>query len=179
MDASEQHFMEELYQEYKRLMYTTAGKYVSTREDREDVVHDALLRLLKRPELLQSISGGALPGYIVYTVRSAAVDHLRWQKRQISTDGDPGSVELIPAPAEPMEEGMILADEVARLREVWPRLSGEERLLLEGKYIWGYTDPELAEQFHCKSDSVRMKLTRARRKALRELERGKEGQRDA
>ena len=42
----------------------------------------------------------------------------------------------------------------------------EDRLLLEGKYILGYTDAELADMLGCKKSSVRMKLTRARRRAF-------------
>lgn len=176
MDTSEERFMEELYREYKSLMFATAGKYISGTEEREDVVHDALLRLLKRPGLLQSMNSRSLPGYIVYTVRSAAVDHLRRQKKRTELVDDAGAVETVPGREVSMDDRLILADEVARLKEVWPRLSEEERLLLEGKYIWGCSDHELAEQVHCKDSSIRMKLTRARRKALAELEDGKEGQ---
>ena len=50
---------------------------------------------------------------------------------------------------------------------MWVRLTEEEQLLLEGKYILGYEDGELAGMLGCKKDSVRMKLTRARRRALR------------
>lgn len=37
---------------------------------------------------------------------------------------------------------------------------------MEGKYILGYTDAELADMLGCKKSSVRMKLTRARRRAF-------------
>lgn len=54
-----------------------------------------------------------------------------------------------------------------RLYEVWGQLPEEDLILLEGKYILRCTDSELAEQLHCKPDSVRMKLTRVRRKVFR------------
>ena len=46
-------------------------------------------------------------------------------------------------------------------------LSENDQLLLEGKYLLGYTDTELASLLKCKVGSIRMKLTRARRKALK------------
>lgn len=45
----------------------------------------------------------------------------------------------------------------------------EERVLLEGKYLLHRSDAELAEILGCQTDSVRMKLTRARRTALKML----------
>lgn len=52
------------------------------------------------------------------------------------------------------------------LKKIWPLLSEEERFLLEGKYVLGYKDNELAIKAGCKASSIRMKLTRARRHAL-------------
>ena len=72
------------------------------------------------------------------------------------------------ASAEPsMDELMIVMEHKERLYEVWGQLPEEDLILLEGKYILRCTDSELAEQLHCKPDSVRMKLTRVRRKVFR------------
>ena len=49
-------------------------------------------------------------------------------------------------------------------------MSAEDRALLEGKYILGDSDEMLARTLHCKPSSIRMKLTRARRRALKLLE---------
>lgn len=48
-------------------------------------------------------------------------------------------------------------------------------MVLEGRYFLGLTDEELAQLFGCKPGSVRVKLTRARRNALKiMLEKGVE-----
>lgn len=47
-------------------------------------------------------------------------------------------------------------------------------MLLERKYILGYENEELGRMLGCRTDSVRMKLTRARRKVLRLM--GKEAE---
>lgn len=52
------------------------------------------------------------------------------------------------------------------LSKIWPRLPEDDRVLLEGKYILGYSDQELAEEIGCQANSIRVKLTRARRRAL-------------
>lgn len=50
-------------------------------------------------------------------------------------------------------------------------LRPDEQRLLEGKYFLGYDDNRLSEICECSPGSVRMKLTRARRKILNIMER--------
>ena len=72
-----------------------------------------------------------------------------------------------------MDESLIRQEELAGLQAIWSQLSKEDQLLLEGKYLLEYSDPELAQLLGCQSASVRMKLTRARRRAQKLLK--KEG----
>ena len=51
-----------------------------------------------------------------------------------------------------------------QLSLLWDKLPEEDQDLLYRKYIAEQTD------FHCKKESIRMKLTRARRKAMKLLE---------
>ena len=70
------------------------------------------------------------------------------------------------------EAALLRREELTRLRDVWPRLRQEDRFLLERKYLLNQTDQELAQYLGCRKSSVRMKLTRARRAALRLMEEG-------
>lgn len=63
-----------------------------------------------------------------------------------------------------------LIDHLDALAQVWPRLDENTRWLLEARYILDYSDGELARELGVKPDSVRMALTRARRKARRLME---------
>ena len=64
-----------------------------------------------------------------------------------------------------MEELVAALDRRRALERVWPKLTDLDQMLLSGKYLLGYSDQELAELAGCKKDSVRMLLTRARRRA--------------
>ena len=68
-----------------------------------------------------------------------------------------------------MEDLLLFKARISQLKEIWHELPEEDQLLLEGKYIWELSDKELAEDHGCKPDSIRMKLTRARRRALQHL----------
>jgi len=56
---------------------------------------------------------------------------------------------------------------------MFDQLSAKDRLLLEGKYFFDYSDNTLAKLLSCKKSSIRMKLTRARRRIVKLIE--KEG----
>lgn len=160
-------FIGELYQQYKRLMFSVAGKYTANPADREDIVQTALERLIRlcdRPAQPRRVSAG----YIAFTVRSVAVDLLRRQGREaercVSVE-DAGLWELA-EPGDGPDAALALSEDAARLRAALARLPEEDSLLLRGKYIFDQTDRELALLLGCKADSVRMKLTRARRRAM-------------
>ena len=55
------------------------------------------------------------------------------------------------------------------LRNMWAKLPVEDRLLLEQKYVLDWSDAELAASLGIKPQSVRMRLTRAKRNAIHHL----------
>lgn len=163
--------VEEIYLEYKKLMYATARKFTSNVEDQKDIVQTAMERLIKifsvpRPER-RCISGG----YIVFTIRSVAIDFLRKQGREaehcISIEDD--QLKNTAATDSSLDEQLLSLNSAEQLWSIWSQLSPEDRILLEGRHVLGYTSEELATVLDCKASSVRMKLTRARRRAAKLL----------
>lgn len=174
-DADCKNAVEEIYQKYKRLMFASARKYTENAADQEDIVQTALERLIKilsaSPPNRRCISAG----YIVSVVRSVSIELLRKQGREakhcVSLETE--QIEQIMEAGETMDRLMLLSEEAEQLWKIWPLLPSEDRFLLEGKYILGYSDQELAASLNCSPDSIRMKLTRARRRAIKLLpERG-------
>ncbi len=142
----------------------TALKFVSDQRAAEDIVHDAVVKLLEKEDTLRTLSCCTLTSYVVYTVRNTAVSHLRRQdvrkKHRVETESDWEAEDAAPGP----EELAILAERRETLRRAWSRLDDGSRDLLAGKYILEKSDDEIAEELGCASGSVRMKLTRARRR---------------
>ena len=170
-DPDDRKFFSDLYLAYKRLMFSTAKKYVSKPEDIEDIVQTALEKLIKNISALRPMEQCTLAAYIIYTVKSVAFDFHRKAQRTTAHD-----ISLEYDKLWRIEKTYIayadqerLMDDRERLKALWPQLPEDDRILLEGKYIWEKSDRELAEILHCKPDSIRMKLTRARRRALNNL----------
>lgn len=171
-DASDdQRFVEEIYNKYKLLMFSTARKYVVNISDQEDIIQTALERLIKIISTSDSSKRCITVSYIVYTVRSVSIDFLRKQgrdKQHCVSIEDEQFAEITNAEG-PVDDLILPTESADRLNAIWPRLPADDRILLEGKYIFDHTDEELAIVLNCKSSSIRMKLTRARRRALKLL----------
>ena len=156
-----QEFITQIYKKYDRLMLFTAKKYLMDLQECEDAVQESLLKLMSRIELLRTLEEPVLTSYVVTTVRNTAINILRRQKR----DAQNITSESIIEPDSIID---IIMDREAKrsLREAIDELEPNERLLLEGKYFLGYDDRQLSELLSCAPGSIRMKLTRVRRKVL-------------
>ena len=72
-------FMTDLYRRYSRLMYATARRCVSSGQDCEDIVQDAVESLCKKLHTLMDLPAPALPVYITHTVKNQARNFIRHQ----------------------------------------------------------------------------------------------------
>lgn len=156
-------FMRDLYRRYSRLMFAEALRRVSNRQDCEDIVQDAVESLCQKVDVLRELPEQALPAYIAYTVKNKTLNFLRHQS---VVDRHTADLEDVESPAPSPEELAVLRERTDGLAQVWPLLPEEDRELLYRKYILGQDNEELAEVFRCRKDSIRMRLTRARRRAV-------------
>jgi RNA polymerase sigma-70 factor (ECF subfamily) len=163
-DPNDRDFMLWVYGEFRNLMYATAYKYTSEPDDADDIVQEALVSLIRKVDTLRPMKRHILAGYIIATIRNRAINELKSRAYQKENTTD--YLESATSEGSSLDELMILAEQRAQLGKIWNRLSEEDRFLLEGRYILGCTDQELAESLCCKPNSIRMKLTRARRNAL-------------
>lgn len=167
LSPDERSFMEDLVRDYTKLMYSTAMRIVNSGDVAEDIVQDSLERLMNHTQKLMTLSQQRLVGYIVITVRNTALEYLNAQKtrekyeaEKISEEGD---VRLLSPSSEVI---LIEKDDIILFYKSWDSLPEGDRNILESKYVLGKSDREIAKELGCKAGSVRMKLTRAKRKAM-------------
>ena len=179
-EPDERQFMISLYKKYYKLMFSTARKYVSDYHATEDIVQESLINLLKNIRTIMPLDNCSLAGYIVCTVRNTSINHLKKEcveKKHVGATPVEGSdAEISSAPS--IEEILLLKEEIHTLLSVMDQLREEERTLLYGRYLLGLSDEEVAETIQCKPSSVRMKLTRVRRKVMGMMMKQAEGEKD-
>lgn len=163
-EPSDREFILWVYGEFKNLMYSTAYKYTSNADTADDIVQDAIVNLIKNVGTIRPMKRYILAGYIMATIRNISINTLKSQAHHRENIAE--LTDDIFTEALPLDAMLMLTEQKTQLNKIWPQLSEEVQILLEGKYILGYSDQELAKVFKCKPSSIRMKLTRARRKAL-------------
>lgn len=165
--------------ENRGIMYKTALNYLSDPRWKDDVFHDAVVRLAEHADRLRAANSAQRAVYAVGVVRSVALNF----ERRLSTEGrlfrsgDVGELFAgvsTPGPEEALAERDFRDRRLTYLRQALEELDAEERSLLVEKYLLGTDDETLARRLGIKPASVRMKLTRARRQLRRLIER-KEG----
>ena len=173
-DDSRQFFIY-LYRDFRPLMYRMAFSYVQNPSTAEDLVHDALVKLIEKEDTITKFRRCTLTSYIVYTIRNLSKNYLRRQnlEQQYFVDVDVNSNEFLAVDNAPLpEEVMLMSERRSEYIAVWDTLPDDTKILLEGKYILGLTDEELAAEFDCSPNSIRMKLTRARRQVIKLIKEG-------
>lgn len=167
-DDDDRAYMTRLFVKYQRLMYRTIHDILGDKWATEDVLQTTLLRLIDHLDTLRRLEPEGLAGYIAAACRHTAYNAVRDSSRHpwLPLDGEPE----VPDERQEAEDRVLRRLELDALAQVWPRLDENTRWLLEARYILDYSDGELARELGVKPDSVRMALTRARRKARRLME---------
>ncbi len=170
-------FISKLYEDHKLLLFSLVQKYLKNKDDCEDVLQEAVIRLIPHTQTLRGLEPKPLRVYLSLTVRSVAFN---FNRRQEVVDAHISDIPLEQADsflgAERLGndlDSQILKGEMAdKLYQAMDRLPERDQLILMWKYHIGLDNREIGDMLGCQPDSVRMFLTRARRTLLEEL--GKE-----
>lgn len=163
ISPDDQSFFQTFYEENKNFLFYIANQYAATASDCEDIVQDAVIRLMCNISSIRELNTYKAAKYIALTVRSAYLD---LQKKRRNNPEIPLEEAVLDAL---WEKEALLTNDHADLRmelvHLKQSLSAKEWMLLEGKYILGYDQEELSELLGVSPDSVRMTLSRVRAKA--------------
>lgn len=163
-------FMEGLYRNYQRLMFSEIYKIVQDEWEAEDIMQTSLIKLIDKIPLLRSRSRNQLVNYIISTCKNTAYNYIRDKKNpmegQLQEHMDYSSDE---SDDHSMELRIIREEELDCLARIWPKLDMRTCHILEGYYILEKPMSELGMELGIKPESVRMTLTRAREKAFQLL----------
>ncbi len=165
MNETEVSFFEQLYTRYKRLMLSQAMHYCSSNIDEaEDVVHDTIVRLMDKYEVLSALDEKPLVTYIVYTVRSVAINrqkHINVENNYMKAYNE----EALWSAEDQMFISLLPEDFFSG----WAKLPVQDRDLLTFRYFLDLSVGELAQIYDCSAVRIRVRLYRARERAKRLL----------
>ena len=151
-------------------MYSEAIKVLQDQCDPEDVVQTSLVKLIEKVSLLRSLDERPRVNYIITTVKHTAISALREMKpdKLNSLDDEDWSEDRQLYADGSLEEAVFRRENVGRMASVWCQLDSRSQYLLQARYFLDMKQEEIAAELHIKPDSVRMEMSRARKK-VREL----------
>lgn len=155
------------YIRYKLLLFQEAWKYLPLLEDVEDVVCETLTRLLENAEKFHAMYPAQQLQYARVIVRNLCYHHLRRSSYFTMVPFEDMDVYF---PIDEKDDPETIAARKLRtmqIRKVWADVPPEDRLLLEQKYILDWSDETIASGLGIKAQSVRMSLTRAKRRTAK------------
>ena len=164
LTQSNRKFFQIFYESYINFLIYIADKYAETPEDRQDLVQESWARLLKNVSVLRKLDRGRTAKYIELTVKTAYLDQEQQRCREKMLLLDPQTLEtLLDLKSYGQEESAAVGEAVATLKK---RLTRRQWLLLEGKYILGYSHRELSRAFGVDENSIRSMVFRAKKEAM-------------
>ena len=166
-------FTEEIYVRYKQLIIYILRKYLFDKSMVEDLTQTVLVKLYQVKDQLAKLSSEKRTAYVVSTAQHTAYDYNErsGNAQRLFVNGRleaPGF--QLPDPTLSVEDIVIRNEIVDFCRRELENLPENEKMLLYGKYFMKLSDEELAKQANCKPESIRMKMTRARRLAKKWFE---------
>ena len=171
LSDEERRFFSELFTRHAGILYKTALDLGLTKKDeRDDAVHEALLRLPKHLATLRAMSERARAAYLASVLRSVVLDRRDRERleRRHAAELEPEALEALPDD-EDLEEAFLEREmKSVRARQLWEALaalSDDDRALLIAKYVDRRSDYELAAALGLSPESIPKKLTRAKRRA--------------
>lgn len=165
MSHADKTFFLEFYDKHKRLLYYLAKRYTSNPEDADDLVQDALLRLIHNVSTLKELDEEKSAKYVALTVKTAFLDYEKSKHTELMMYIDNSDFERImekQLPALDVEHKVSIGIAISLLKETLPLRNW---IILEGKYITGLSDKEIGRLIGVSASSVRMLLHRAREAA--------------
>ena len=160
-------FMTSLYYDYNRLIFFEIRSLIGMPDNIEDLVQETLIRLIDKVGLLERLDQSRLVAYIAETAKNVAKNQLR-RNRDLVISVE--NFSRIPDAGESVEDKVISGLNLKAMEKLWDELPEDIQTLFRMKYFLHMSNEEIAQTLHIKPESVRMRISRARKKVLALLE---------
>lgn len=173
LDEDERAFMLELYKNYYNLARKNIFNITQSKENVEDLINDVFIKLIEKVSLLRTFECCKLTTYIVYTVKSVAINYLKHQAVEAKHSYNSDSTDFLNDYAETddsFDTKLVRQEQMESLGKAISLLPQGQKDLLYFKYLLEMSDQEIGETLGIAANSVRQYLTRARRNARRLME---------
>ena len=163
----EKQAFELLYHQYESLMFTRANDILRNREDAEDAVQEAFLRIAENFHKINAADCHKQKGFVVVVVENIAKTIYSKRKKEQGRHVPYEDVEYDTTDNSVLEDQVLASmDMEVALQLIKDELSETDREILMMRYIYGLNDHEASRFLKISNDTARKRLERARRKLI-------------
>lgn len=157
--------IEELYIKYKVMMYRIAYSILNDKILSEDVVQQAFITIMINFDKFEYLTEGRAKGLLIIITKNACLNILKRRKIIDFVSFDHKIEESI---YENQLEDIIITNECysSLLKEI-SHLDKKYSSVLQLKFIYGYTNSEIAKLLKISNETVRVRIFRARRMMIK------------
>lgn len=160
--------VQRVYEQYYGLMMYIAGRYCPQRSDAEDLVHDAIVKIIRHIDCVDVSDETRTKAFCVTVVKHTALDRLKSKEAQVISMED-----FQETPAQTTDFA-ITKDAYEDLVRAIRALSDPYRIVLTLRYVNDMTEKEIAALLGVSEKAVSVRLTRGRQKLRKALEEAKD-----
>lgn len=165
LTKEDREFFRDFYQQHKNYIFREAAALTPNYAEREDLVQETLIRLMKKIFILRDLNCNKTAYYIVITIRTVYYDTLKARKGVSILPLDDETITKLlygNAPEARCEEILEAKLAVELLRKELP-----ERywVALVGKYLIGYSHEELSTLLGITQGTLRVVIHRSKARA--------------
>ena len=166
LDDEQRDLAEQIYKEDKTYFYRVAYRILSSKEDAEDVVSEAMLRIFDNLEKISSLSRPKMRAYCIIIVKNCARAKLRRDSKLLFT----GSPEQYSAGEDDDVESMYFEKlDTNKIQTILSELTPDEQRLIFLRYDNRMTYKEIAGALRRPEENVRKQGTRLIEKLRRQM----------
>jgi len=173
LEEDDKALMLDIYKNYYALVRKNIFGITHQNDDIEDLIDEVFIKIIEKISLIRTFDCCKRTSYIVYTIRSVAINYLKHksvESKHLYYSDDMDLIEDTGAPEDGSEEKLIRQEDIKLLKDAICRLPQPQKDLLYYKYILEMSDEKIAEILEIAPNSVRQYLTRARRSAKKIIE---------
>ncbi|WP_157954682.1 sigma-70 family RNA polymerase sigma factor [Clostridium sp.] len=167
-DEDDRSFMENLYRSYYRLMYHEIFTVTSDPWLAEDILQNVVISLIRNLSTIKKLSTARLVNYIKTASINTSYNYLRKNRKlAVSTFTDLNYIAEILDSEEKGPELLYLQKEDAqKFMVVFHELDAKDQYLLTSRFVEGKSYSSMASDLGIQPNSVRMAVTRAKRRTF-------------
>ncbi len=161
MKNRESEALEELYQLYAPILLSVSIRYTANKEDAEDVVHDAFIKILKNLESFSLRFEGAFEAWMKRITVNTAINFLRAKTKLTEINGriyDEGAIRDTEYDTEELPERLEPETVINLISELPPGY----RMVMNMYVFENYTHIEIAEELNISVSTSKSQLSKAR-----------------